>query len=70
MITERELWDFEQQFLVDNLRDNQHRYGQAFLERFTELAGSINSVECLSLRLTPDNEMARRHVLKWMKKDA
>lgn len=70
MISQQQLEEFDRQFLVDNLRNSQHRFGRAFLERFPDLAESLDVGERMSLALTPDNDMARRHVLKWVKKDA
>ena len=68
-------WDvfelFEQEFLVELLRADTYRYGQAFLNHFHSIRTNLESTpsghqEMSRLYNESDNKMARLHVLKWV----
>jgi hypothetical protein len=71
-ISREQLDSFEQEWLVQHLKSPDYRYGQAFLNHFREIHDQLMSndqtePECMRLWEERDANMARRHVLRWVK---
>jgi hypothetical protein len=71
-ISNEQLMLFEQEWMMEHLKNPTYRYGQAFFNQFRDLhdrlmAEDSTRAECMRLWEERDAGMAKRHIMKWVK---